>query len=94
MTEVTNGKRWGHWEYKKNNLTLVFRGSEGQYEVDLERCNTSSEILDSILQISQKQWITPEDIGNLVRALDELAGHGLQAICYGNTKIDFKNLLH
>ena len=91
---IQDGHRWGHWEYKKNSLTLDFRGSEGQYEVDLEQCNTSSGILDWILQISQKQWITLEDIGNLVRALDELAGHGLQAICDGSTKIDFKNLLH
>lgn len=94
MVNVTHGRRWGRWEYNKSNLTLVFKSSEGwEYEVDLERCDTSSGILDWILQVSQKEWATPEDIGNLVRALDELAGYGLQEICHGNATIDYKRLL-
>jgi vacuolar-type H+-ATPase subunit I/STV1 len=35
-------------------------------------------MLDWILQVAGKGWILPEDIGHLVRALEELAGYGLQ----------------
>ena len=94
LTKVPHGQRWGRWEYNSSNLTLVFKSPEGwEYEVDLEQCNSSSGILDWILQLSQKMWTTPEDIGNLVLGLDELAGYGLQGMIYGDASIDYKGLL-
>ncbi len=91
---IQDGHRWGKWVYKKDTLEIVYHSEEKwEYGVDLERCRNSSDILDWIIQIAQKSWATPEDIGNLVRALDELAEYDLQSLCYGSQEIDFKKRL-
>jgi hypothetical protein len=72
-----DGQRWGRWEYKASNLTLVLDNEGWEYEVDLEECNNSAEILDWIVQVSQKAFAKSSDVGDLVRALDDLAD-GLQ----------------
>ncbi len=91
---IQDGHRWGKWAYNKDTLTIVYHsGEKWEYEVDLERCKTTSDILDWIVQIAQKAWATPEDIGNLVRALDELSGYDIQSICYSSQEIDFKKKL-
>lgn len=70
---------WGNWRFDKEANVLVINknlcpGEEAKdlYKVDLERCNTSAAILDIIVQMSQKLWITRDDIGYLVEALDDL----------------------
>ena len=67
---------WGHWRLNTKTYVLEFRNG---YEVDLESCTTAAEILDWILQITRKSWTTAEDIGNLIRALGEIAPGG----CFG-----------
>jgi len=73
------GHRWGHWRYVKRDLALEYITDDGymRYDITLNRCRTSAQILDWLCQISQKSWATPEDVGNLLKALDDLAG-GLQ----------------
>ena len=94
MATIQDGHKWGRWSYDKERLEIVYHSQEGwEYRVDLERSNSSSEILDWILQIAQKGWATLEDIGNLVRAYDELAKYNLQSICHPEGQIDFKKLL-
>jgi len=79
-----HGARRGQWRYNRNNLTLEYIDRDPNkkmsvaYYVDLERCGTANDMLDWILQVAGKGWILPEDIGHLVRALEELAGYGLQ----------------
>ena len=34
--------------------------------------NNSTEVLDCIVELHEKSWATPEDIGNLVAALDDI----------------------
>ena len=70
---------WGNWRFdRKENLLIINKcicpGEEEKdlYNVPLERCNSSAAILDWIIQISQKLWITREDIGYLVEALDDI----------------------
>lgn len=70
---------WGCWRLDKETNTLVMQkslcpGEESNdlYKIDLERCNTSAAILDFIVQMSQKMWITREDLGYLVEAFDDL----------------------
>jgi len=41
------------------------------YNVDLGRCKTSAQVLDWVIQVSKKNWATPELIGMLVVALDK-----------------------
>jgi len=69
--EVRAGNvKWGQWEYDPKFLVLS-HGLTG-YEVDLERCGTSAQTLDWIAQISHKTWSSAEDVGQLVKAMDEL----------------------
>ena len=70
---------WGNWRFDQEENSLIIckslcPGEEEKdlYKVDLERCNSSAAILDWIVQIGQKLWITREDIGNLVEALDDI----------------------
>jgi hypothetical protein len=41
--EPDHGDRWGEWEY--NNRTFVLTHLGAKYEVDLERCTTSAQML-------------------------------------------------
>jgi hypothetical protein len=61
---------WGTWEYRPANLTLI--ETESGYDVDLEQCNDSAGMLDWIFQVASKPWATPEKIGHLVQALNDL----------------------
>lgn len=56
------------WKYCPDNLTLDI----GYYAVDLETCRTAAETLDWIFQVAGKMWASPEVLGNLILALDEL----------------------
>jgi hypothetical protein len=40
------------------------------YDVDLERCRTSAEVLDWIFQVAAKTWADDRMIAGLVRELD------------------------
>jgi len=87
-----DGQRWGRWEYKAANLTLMLLGEKGlEYEVDLERCNDSAGVLDWIVQVSEKVYVSPIDVGHLVRALNELSGGLQDKVCGGavDSKFDF-----
>jgi len=76
---VRDGQFWGPWEYKATSLVLDYKN--GQYEVDLERCNSSAEILDWIVQVAGKSFITEADLGHLIRALDDLACSLQSKVC-------------
>lgn len=52
-------------------LTIdILKGKETHYQVDLERCDTSAQVLDWIIQVSEKRWATDELVGQVVRLLD------------------------
>ena len=60
---------WGKWRFE-DNLTLIHSDAEF-YEVDLERMS-SWEMLDWSMQLEGKNWITSEDLGDFVRALNDI----------------------
>ena len=64
----------GGWRFIADARVLELHDAEGRwfYEVDLERCRTSAEVLDWIIQVSQKTWATDARLAGLVRALDEI----------------------
>jgi hypothetical protein len=62
-------RRFGEWSYDPADLTLTHAGG---YDIDLERCSTSAEMLDWIFQIASKTWCSPITLAGLVRAFDEL----------------------
>ena len=63
------------------NLTLQLFDARGFwcYEIDLERCTNSAQVLDFIFQVQGKQWATPKLMFNLLRAFDRACGQ-----CFGN----------
>ena len=56
------------WELGPRHM-LVLRDASGAqlYEVPLEECTTSAQVLDWIAQISKKTWVTDRVIASLVR---------------------------
>ena len=60
-----------YWSYNRNALTLECR-IDGRwiYEIDLERCNNSAEVLDWIIQVSKKTWADNDLVGELVKWID------------------------
>ena len=58
-----------HWRYRRRAHVLWYTGRP-YYEVDLERCRTSAEVLDWIVQVSHKIWASPAAVAQLVVALD------------------------
>ncbi len=73
MKKYQDGDTWGPRVYLETNLTwrLVLKGVE-QYEIDLETCHTTAEVLDWIVRLKKEGWISVRDLGNLVFALDDL----------------------
>jgi len=72
----SDGDCWGPWKYHRDIFTLCYapRDHHWGYEIDLERCSTSAEMLDWIFQVSNKvEWcVNREDIGQLIQALQDL----------------------
>jgi hypothetical protein len=60
------------WRFSPETLTLNHYDSRGTnvYEVDLERCTTSAQMLDWIMQVAMKRWATDRVLASLVHALD------------------------
>jgi hypothetical protein len=64
-------KHWGDWKF--NRSTLVLNNKKAPwYTIDLGRVRTSAQMLDWIFQLYPKVWITPQDIHDLLLALDDL----------------------
>lgn len=68
MADRPIGDDWGPW--KLDAATLALRCEH--YDVDLERCLTSAQTLDWIMQVDGKGWATSDVTGGLVRALRDV----------------------
>lgn len=65
----TKKGNYGPWRFKKD---LILHHTKTGYEIDLNECNTSAEILDWIFQVAGKSWATDKTIADLIRALEDL----------------------
>lgn len=74
MTQDTSS-----WTYVES--THVLRHDFTGYEVDLEACTTSAQVLDWILQVHGKPWCTPEALREFIRMLDALMGDIQSEMC-------------
>jgi len=73
----------GQLQFRRDNLTLEH---EIGYYIDLERCNSSGQLLDFIFQILNKTWMAQQDKADLLDALEDVL-HPQEAICsFGNGK--------
>lgn len=69
---IRNETHWGSWIFDVSRLVLYWGRGPYPYEIDLEDCTDSAQVLDWIAQLSHKQWCSAADIGDLVRALDDI----------------------
>jgi hypothetical protein len=67
-------RRWGRWQLRMSNLTLWLRGVGGGclFEMDLEEITTCADLVAQISYASQKTFMRSEEVGDLVRALDDI----------------------
>ena len=62
--------RWGRWIYDPSRLLL--KHERTTFEVDLERCTTAARVLDWVLHLAGRPWIDPDDLLELLTALNAL----------------------
>lgn len=57
MKQNLPAERFG-WRYDPHLMTLTYMGPSypSGYEIDLETCRTSAEVLDWVFQIHDKDW--------------------------------------
>ena len=82
MLSSIGNSRWGVWQLDKTSWTLLHTRDDHPFQVELGSINTTGQMLDSIFEVSQKSWVTREDVGHLVGALDDLFDPG-QNLCPG-----------
>jgi hypothetical protein len=85
--------KWGRWKYNPATHCLEIEKQEGgyisHYEVDLDRCNTGAELLDWIYQVKDKNWISPDDVADLVYAVDDILESVQGTLCSGGENLKF-----
>lgn len=64
----------------------VIDGPGDAYEVDLEECLTSAQVLDWIMQVAQKTWATDAVLAGLVRAVNEVLNPQAHLCSFGKPK--------
>ena len=66
------------WSFDKTALSLVLHAPQQEgpqgYDIDLEQCCTSAEVLDWIMQVASKQDVSDRVLAWLVRDLRDLLG--------------------
>ena len=65
---------WGPWRYQEPTSVLEYVPQDRHwwYEIDLERCHTSAQVLDWVLQVCVPGNVSAEDILYLFEALEDL----------------------
>ncbi len=61
--------KWGPWQLNTQHLSLVH---ENGYEVSLQSCTSSAEILDWIFQIHAKSWADVPTVRGLLAAFSDI----------------------
>lgn len=68
----------GHWLFDPDAFVLKFlkdpakKNGPWLYEVDLDQCKNSAQILDWIAQVSKKRFVNNVALGDLMLFLDDL----------------------
>lgn len=84
---------WGPWHIDRDVYVLWTQRPGYRYEVDLEDCTTSAEVLDWICQVAHKGWRmrTPgagrdQIVAGLVTALDDVLDPQAHLCSFGRSK--------
>jgi hypothetical protein len=66
---------WGNWRVRKYNHTLEHVGRViGGYQIDLEDLSSAKQTEHWVWHMSQKNWVSPEDLANIRRARMDIYG--------------------
>lgn len=76
---------WGSW-HLDTTAWVLYSDPPHPYEVDLERCLTSAQMLDHIMQVAGKTWADDATIAGLVRALDDVLRPQASLCSFGAAK--------
>ena len=77
--------RWGDWSYDKKRCVLMYRPKD--YNVDLKECRNSAEVLNWVLEVNDKNWMTPEGLWDFVQAITALLNPQLNICSAGVDKV-------
>lgn len=86
LAEPPRRRDWGGWLLDAESFTLhlpfdAARPDDGDlYWVALEECGDCAEVLDKVVQITNKTWATDRILGGLLRALDDVL-HLQSSLC-------------
>jgi hypothetical protein len=83
-TEIKRQNRLGTVIYDKENNDIVINSDGYEYYIGMEQLSSGAQILDMILQTSNKTWSSPEITFRLIKLLDKLSkkvfGTGIQGV--------------
>lgn len=87
MTERTLGKTrmhpdWGGWTC--NGVEFIHRPSG--YPIDIDRCTTSAELLDWLMQVAKKTWANDATLAGLCRAFNDVL-RPQATLCSGGVEV-------
>ena len=60
------------WKFNERDLTLSYGSPRERYYVKLKECDTSTGMLDWIMQVAGKTWADDHVLASLVRDLNHL----------------------
>lgn len=67
--ERIKNRKWGPWKFDKDTMVLIHDIGK---EIDIERYDKSSEMLDDIFCVFNCSWVTKDDIWFLLLAYREI----------------------
>ena len=80
-------RQWRRWHLHVRTQELVYRDQRGdRYAIDLERCATSAQVLDWLMQMRGKSWCSTTDIGYLADAFRDILDPQANLCSFGASK--------
>lgn len=78
---------WGSWKYDPEYNVLVYQDSD--YFIEITRISSCFTLVDWLLHLKEKTWVTNDDLADFLTAVDDLSG-GLRG--KDKFKLDVLNL--
>ena len=68
--KLENG--WGNWKYDSRSNSLVHQ--DNSYFIEIKRIKNCYSLVDWLLHLKEKTWITEDDIADFLTAIEDLGG--------------------
>lgn len=81
--ENLNARLAPHWRWDPKRFSLDYRSNGIEYSVPVTDLRTSADTLDWIMQLCEKTWLSHEDLGVFVYAVNELVRPQMNLCCGG-----------